>query len=65
MPDDSFAGTQLGYLLPAAVDVLFPIGELFTELIATAFDAPAHHPRTLLMATKASSGVWSTVVMAV
>jgi hypothetical protein len=43
------------------MDVLVAIGPLVTDVIGAPSIAPDHHPRTLLMAEKTSSGVWSIV----
>jgi hypothetical protein len=47
------------------VNLLVPVVELVADLFGTAIDVSDHQPRTLLMASKTSSGVWSTEKAAV
>jgi hypothetical protein len=59
-PDNFFAGDEFGYFHPATMHVFVVIGELRPEFIGSASISSDHHPRTLLMALKTSSGVWPT-----
>jgi len=65
MPGDLLAGNEFRDLLRGAVRVLVTIRELRSRLSVAPSTSPDHHPRTLLMAAKASFGVWFTEMVVV
>jgi hypothetical protein len=58
--DDFLAGDEFDYFHLATMDVFVVMGELSPEFVGSPSISPDHHPQTLLMALKTSSGVWST-----
>src|SRR6202142_3185051 len=60
VPHDFLARHQFRDLLGAAVNVLVVELKLSAEFVGVTSISSDHHPRTLLMASKTSCGVWST-----